>query len=287
VSSPYLSKSDFKVARTCATKLYYRKQRYPSTKSEDPYLEFLADGGFMVGKMAQIIHPGGVDLEALKGNPEELARKTAEYLKQDSVTLFEPAVLSGLLLARIDVLIKRGSTLELIEVKSKSYDSDEEVNHQNKGKRTTLISSKGIDSDWREYLEDVTFQTICLERSYPALVVKPYLMLADKAKTTNIDRLFSQFELLTHSAPGAPYREVEVRFHGDEDALRADHFLTKVDVGEEVSLLREEVTAAIAEFEASLTPKLTKISNHGTQTLVIFLHCWVLLLKILMYSTYW
>src|SRR6266480_3076111 len=42
----YLSKSDFKVARTCATKLYYKKLGYPSIRDDDQYLQFLADGGY-------------------------------------------------------------------------------------------------------------------------------------------------------------------------------------------------------------------------------------------------
>jgi len=49
--SHYLSKSDFKVARTCATKLYYTKLGYPSTKDDDPYLQFLAEGAYMLEAM--------------------------------------------------------------------------------------------------------------------------------------------------------------------------------------------------------------------------------------------
>ena len=48
IMTMHLSKSDFKVARTCGTKLYYKKLRYPSKQDDDPYLEFLADGGYMV-----------------------------------------------------------------------------------------------------------------------------------------------------------------------------------------------------------------------------------------------
>jgi hypothetical protein len=48
----FLTNSDFKVARTCGTKLYYRKLRYPSALDDDDYLEFLADGGYMVEGIA-------------------------------------------------------------------------------------------------------------------------------------------------------------------------------------------------------------------------------------------
>ena len=37
----FLTKSDFKVARTCPTKLYYKKLKYPTTQDDDEYLELL------------------------------------------------------------------------------------------------------------------------------------------------------------------------------------------------------------------------------------------------------
>jgi len=51
----YLSKSDFKVAQTCATKLYYKKNKYSSLNEENDYLNLLADGGFMIGKLAPLL----------------------------------------------------------------------------------------------------------------------------------------------------------------------------------------------------------------------------------------
>jgi hypothetical protein len=35
---PTLSKSDFKIAQECATKLYYKKHSYDSAKDDNPYL---------------------------------------------------------------------------------------------------------------------------------------------------------------------------------------------------------------------------------------------------------
>ncbi|MCB1226582.1 MAG: hypothetical protein KDK99_12280 [Verrucomicrobiales bacterium] len=48
----FLTKSDFKVARSCPTKLFYKKQRYPSSDEENEYLQFLAEGGYMVEALA-------------------------------------------------------------------------------------------------------------------------------------------------------------------------------------------------------------------------------------------
>jgi hypothetical protein len=87
----YLSKSDFKVARECPTKLYYRKNKYPNTKEEDEFLQLLAEGGFMVGKMAQFYFPDGIEVPG--GRDQEAAiASTKEYLKQDNIILFEPAI---------------------------------------------------------------------------------------------------------------------------------------------------------------------------------------------------
>lgn len=53
-SAMFLSKTDFKVACTCATKLYYKKLKYPSMLAENEYLQFLADGGYMVETIAKL-----------------------------------------------------------------------------------------------------------------------------------------------------------------------------------------------------------------------------------------
>src|SRR5258706_334471 len=100
----YLSKSDFKVAQTCPTKLYYKKLRYPSLNDEDEYLAMLAEGGFMVEKIAKILHPEGREIGFDKG-PETAFRETREALRADNATLFEATLISGRKLARVDILI--------------------------------------------------------------------------------------------------------------------------------------------------------------------------------------
>lgn len=37
----YLSKSDFKIAQTCATKLFYKKKNYPNTNQENEFNYYL------------------------------------------------------------------------------------------------------------------------------------------------------------------------------------------------------------------------------------------------------
>src|SRR5687768_7238454 len=119
-----LSKSDFKVARTCPTKLFYKKSGYSSLNEQDDYLELLAEGGYMIEKIAKVLHPEGREIE-FKGDYQTAAEETMRALDADDVTLFEATLIIGGKLARIDILIKRGMTFKLIEAKAKSYDSVE------------------------------------------------------------------------------------------------------------------------------------------------------------------
>jgi hypothetical protein len=90
----YLSKTDFKVARTCATKLYYKKLGYPSVRDEDKYLQFLARGGYMVETIAKICYPEGIEIEFDKGL-EQSAAETMRLLETDeTITLFEATLSS-------------------------------------------------------------------------------------------------------------------------------------------------------------------------------------------------
>mgnify|MGYP001560519819 FL=1 len=58
----FLTKSDFAVAHTCPTKLFYLKNHYPNSLQDDEYLELMAEGGYMVGKLAQLTHPNGIEI---------------------------------------------------------------------------------------------------------------------------------------------------------------------------------------------------------------------------------
>ena len=134
----HLSKSDFKVARTCGTKLYYKKLRYPSKQDDDPYLEFLADGGYMIETIAKLLFPEGREIEF--DSNESAVELTKQALKSDMVTLFEATLMFGQLLARVDILEKRGNQFRLIEVKAKGFDSETDGVSPFRGARGDILS---------------------------------------------------------------------------------------------------------------------------------------------------
>ena len=120
----YLTKTRFKLGMECPSKLYYTgKSKYPDNKKIDPFLDALADGGFQVGELAKNYFPTGQEITTL--DYDEALTQTNALLEQKNVTIFEPAIRWQNLFIRIDILVKEGDRLNLIEVKAKSIDSTE------------------------------------------------------------------------------------------------------------------------------------------------------------------
>lgn len=183
----YLTKSRFKLALECPTKLFYtgKTEVYPDRKGEDEFLQALAEGGFQVGELAKLMFPGGIEITA-RTHDEQVA-ETERLLQRNQVTLFEAAIRHGNLFARVDVLRKVGSKIELIEVKAKSFDS--RTSGDFRGARGV------IDSGMKPYLQDVAFQRHVLGLAYPQWRASSFLMLADKAKTCSVDGLNQRFRI--------------------------------------------------------------------------------------------
>jgi regulator of RNase E activity RraB len=71
--------------------------------------------------LAKILYPDGV--EVTEERQVDQIRRTTELLNQENVVIFEGTVQHGDWVARIDVIKKTGTKVELIEVKSKSFNS--------------------------------------------------------------------------------------------------------------------------------------------------------------------
>jgi hypothetical protein len=255
----YLTKTDFKVARTCPTRLYYKKRGYPSRKEEDEYLALLAEGGFMVQKIATLLYPEGREMP-FTSNLTEAANEAMRVLESNDVTLFEATLISNHKLARIDILQKRGNELHLIEVKATSYDSNEAAVAVAEGRPNLFHTRRkqAIVAGWREYLEDVTFQVLVLRELFPDARIRTSLIMPDKSKSTGIDRLYSLFRLRRSTSPESTAGRFRVGFLGDPEELRRDHFLTVVPVDAAVEMLAGQVGEAAAESFESMFPELGK-----------------------------
>ncbi len=183
-----LTKSRFKLGLECPNKLFFtNKKSYANNKQEDSFLEALAQGGFQVEELARMTFPGGEFIDGNDWDYEALWYRTRDLLRKDSSIIYEAAFLYDGLFVRTDVIVKKGNTIELIEVKAKSFDSNEE---------DVFTSTRGsLRSEWKAYLFDIAFQKYVMQQCFPGFEIKSYIMMADTSKTASIDGLNQQFRI--------------------------------------------------------------------------------------------
>lgn len=259
----YLTKSDFKLANPCPTKLFYRKNG-ESAPAADEYTRLLAEGGFMVEEIARQLHPGG-RFVGFQGTPEQAAERTLAELAAGDCVLFEATLLSGRLLARVDVLVKRGDEIELIEVKAGSFPGAEHRARLAAGEPGVFRGKKkpfAIGADWREYLDDIAFQVSAARQALPGMRITPFLMMPDTSVTTPVEGMWRLFSV--DAGNGA--RPV-VRFTGDPAVLRDHPMLAKVEVAAEVQDVLESVENRAKVYVGSIFPTLTRLHTPPS------LHC--------------
>ena len=115
----YFTKSLFKLALECPTKLYYfGKSEYKNEQEEDAFLEALKDGGYQVGALAKAYISGGVDLQDCDN--DQAHQKTQALLQQGKAIIYEALFRHENMQVRADIVVKNGNNLEIIEVKMKS-----------------------------------------------------------------------------------------------------------------------------------------------------------------------
>ena len=222
----YLTKSRFKLALDCPTKLYYtRKPEYENKSESDSFLEALAQGGFQVEELARMDYPEGIAIIGDDYNYDLLAEKTRKLLEQENVTIFEPAFLINDLFIRVDILVKEGNNVKLIEVKAKSIRGED---HE------SFIKSNGkLGGGWDLYLYDIAFQKYVIQSCYSEWKISSYLKLADKNATTTVDGLHQCFKVVS----GSDLRTGIEKKEGITKADLGDPILCEINVNEEIDLI--------------------------------------------------
>lgn len=212
-SKELLTKSKFKLGLDCPRQIYFynNKNAYADKNLDNEFLLSLAKGGFQVGALAKAYYPQGIEISSM--NPYEAVTMTKEFLERENVVLFEPAFMFENLFVRVDILVKTGNHIELIEVKAKSieeqwfdnvleestwYNYFLDKSYEGVLFKTKMFSEKGcreiqVKSEWQEYIYDVAFQTHVAKLNYPSFNFTSYLCAPDKNKETSIDGLNQKF----------------------------------------------------------------------------------------------
>ncbi len=189
-----LTKSRFKTALECPNKLFFTsKKEYANNKSEDPFLQALASGGFQVEKLARLHYPYGIFIDTENYEYDKAVQLTKEALLKENVVIYEAAFQFDDLFIRTDIIVKTGNTIKLIEVKAKSFNPNEE---------NTFIGARGgLVSSWKPYLFDLAFQKYVTQKAIPQFQYEAYLLMADKTKSASIDGLNQLFRIPNNGNP--------------------------------------------------------------------------------------
>lgn len=183
-----LSKSRFKLGLECPNKLYYSNDKdYANIKNEDSFLEALAQGGFQVEELARLHYPGGHLIDENTWEYKKAWDLTQNLLKKENVIIYEAAFLFDGLYIKTDILVKRGNNIDLIEVKSKSFDPNDDYLFI--GKSNKMLAS------WKPYLFDIAYQKHVIQLCYPDWKISSFIMMADKTKTASINGLNQLFRI--------------------------------------------------------------------------------------------
>ena len=216
----YLTKSRFKMAVECPTKLFYTGKRteYADSMEGNEFLAMLAEGGYQVGALAKLRYPEGIEIR--EKNHADAEAATRAHLSRESVILFEPAIRFGNFFIRIDILVKKGGSFELIEVKAKSYDST---------KPDFYNKSGSVKPGVLPYFQDAAFQTWVLQQAYPDATISTFLMMPDKSQTAPVNGINQMFKFTLD-------KEIDVRLPATVNGEKlAKVLLAKVDVSSEVA----------------------------------------------------
>jgi len=242
----YLTKTRFKIAYECPTKLYFEAHpEYKNTKHEDDFLKALAEGGFQVGALAQVRYPEGIEIT--ERDPDQAAAKTAPYLMEKTVTLFEAALKHKDFLVRVDILEKKGGEIRIKEVKAKSWDDDDSFWLKRGG--------PGIHGKWLEYLLDIAFQTHVVRLALPGEHIIPFLVLVDKSKRVSVEGLHQKFRISNEGgrskvivAPGLTAKDLGTDILTEQNVSESVEFLlNQGQKGETVPALAERFAKILRE----------------------------------------
>ncbi len=185
-----LSKSKYKLATSCPTKLYYATfpKIYPNSNSDNDFLQALAEGGYQIGKLATFkfsFFDKIYSIETL--DTKEALKLTNEALKHEKVIIYEAAFVFENLLVRVDVLVKKGNQITLYEVKAKSY-SEDDAGFINKSKGN-------INPKWEPYLFDIAYQKWVVSKVLPEYNLSAYLTLVNKDHKSSKESLNKLFKI--------------------------------------------------------------------------------------------
>lgn len=245
----------------CPTKLFYtnKNEEYANVKLDDPFLQALANGGFQVEALARLEYTEGHLIQAAHHEYQKAIDETNELLKQENCVIFEAAFGFKNLFIRTDILVKKGNQIQLIEVKAKSFNPDNEY---------IFIGEKGnLVSAWKPYLFDVAFQRYVIQKSYPEFQIQSFLQMADKTKTAKVNGLNQLFRISKHGDK----RKDTLQLVSDFSEIGGVSVLSKINIDEVIDKIASSYYKYSEDFELEFEEGIQFLAkNYESDTKINF-----------------
>ncbi len=123
-----LSKTRYQTGLQCEKALWLTVHQRDLIPPADESLQHIFDTGHEVGRMAQRLFAGGIEVEADHFHTEEALADTARLIAEGATVLYEPAFEREGVLVRVDVLVRaEDGVWDLYEVKSTGSVKDQHI----------------------------------------------------------------------------------------------------------------------------------------------------------------
>lgn len=254
----YLTKSRFKLATECESKLFYtRKKEYADQSSDNPFLMELAKGGYQVGELAKYYFKDDRPVPSIESLDYNVAlEQTNELIENGENYIAEAAVKFNNLFIRVDIfeINPDKKSINFYEVKAKSCNHNTEfIKTPQRGANAGIPS---IATTWKPYLFDVAFQKYVIEKAFPAYSVNSYLMLINKDSVATVDGLNQFFKIKGDTSNFEIYTDP-----GLTKTQLGKEVLIKIQVDDEVDLIRNSPIESRAFSTIGFEKYVEELSN--------------------------
>ena len=113
-----LSKSQYVRGLQCHKALWLYKHKKAVMTPTTPQQEFIFAGGHRVGKLAQALFPGGVEVEHDPQDFDGMIERTRALIEEGANVIYEATFKSRSVLIMADILVRNGDAWDLYEVKA-------------------------------------------------------------------------------------------------------------------------------------------------------------------------
>ncbi|MDX1671387.1 MAG: DUF2779 domain-containing protein, partial [Balneolaceae bacterium] len=110
----------------------------------------------------------------------EMNRTTEQWLEQSDVVIYNASYLIDHLFAKVPVVVKKGQKLDAYFVQTRAVRS----HNPNLRDRNGMIRAK-----WVDYLLEIAFQLLVMERKHPDWKIRPWLVLPNRKEKCGTDNL--------------------------------------------------------------------------------------------------